>query len=96
MDNITYKINDLENIEALISASNAVYTGMPDEANLYHNSKDWMDKVLSDGYLITAYMDNKIVGFALCEKKTIKLSTSGTPEYCLIIAAKEFGMKCTT
>ena len=70
--NTTLHINRLEELDKALKISNQVFEPSPEETQKYHNKNDWLNKINNDGLLITAWDDNKMVGFSVCYSKEQK------------------------
>lgn len=83
MNSIEYKINDLSDPDSVIEISKNIFSPSWTEADKYHKKEDWIEKINSGGLLVVTYIDNKLVGFAMCyvkNKDTLHIWLGGVLE----------------
>lgn len=68
MENIILNINKLNEIDEVMSVAKYVFKPNKEEIEKYHKKEDWLNKI-KNGSLVSALIDNKIVGFAVCYRK---------------------------
>ncbi len=68
MENIILNINKIDQIDEVMDVANLVFKPNKEEKEKYHKKEDWLNKI-KNGLLISASVDNKIVGFAICYQK---------------------------
>lgn len=68
MDDIVLRLNKAEDLDQVLQVSEEVFKPSPQEREKYQKKSDWLEK-MNDGLLISAVVDDKIVGFAICYKK---------------------------
>ena len=68
MEEIILKINNTEDLDEILLVSEAVFKPNEQEREKYENKSDWLEKI-KNGLLVSAVIDNKIVGFSICYKK---------------------------
>jgi len=62
-------INQLEELDEVLAISNEIFEPSSEELQKYHNRDDWSGKLNNGGLMITAWNDNKMVGFSICYPK---------------------------
>lgn len=68
MDEIIVRINKKEDLGSVLKLAEDVFKPNREEKEKYHKKSDWLEK-LNNGLLVTAFVNEKIVGFAICYKK---------------------------
>ena len=63
-----YKLNDLSNIDEIISISKDVFHPSEESILKYHNKEDWLNKIKNKGLLISVYDNDVCIAYALCNK----------------------------
>ncbi|MFA7301241.1 MAG: GNAT family N-acetyltransferase [Candidatus Shapirobacteria bacterium] len=72
MNNIVLNINKIDQIDEVLEVGEEVFKPNKEEKEKYHKKEVWLNKI-ENGLLISASVDNKIVGFAICYKKETDL-----------------------
>jgi len=83
MDDIKIHINQLDELDEVLSVADIVFRPNDEEKAKYHRKDDWLTKI-NNGLMVTASINNKIVGFAICyqKEKTLHIWNVGVlPEY---------------
>ncbi|MDO8503343.1 MAG: GNAT family N-acetyltransferase [bacterium] len=66
---IALHTNQLQELDQALEISNQIFDPSPKELQKYHDKNDWLNKINNGGLLVTAWNDNKIVGFSICHPK---------------------------
>ena len=66
---ITIKKNNINDLDRILLLSKKVFNPTPEEIIKYHNKEDWVSKIENRGLLLSASIDNDLIGFAICYKK---------------------------
>lgn len=69
MEDLKIEINKLDLIDKVLDTAKTVFNPSKEELEKYHRKEMWVDKVESGGLLVTATVNNIVVGFAICERK---------------------------
>lgn len=62
-------VNQLNELDDVLEVASSVFNPNEEEKQKYHSKEDWKQKVENDGLLISASINNKIIGFAICYLK---------------------------
>ena len=68
MNEINIRVNKKEDLDSVLQLAEQVFNPNSEEKEKYHKRSDWQEK-LDNGLLVSAFIGEKIVGFAICYKK---------------------------
>jgi ribosomal protein S18 acetylase RimI-like enzyme len=68
MGEIILRVNKKEDLDVVLQLAEEVFKPNKEEKQKYHKKSDWQEK-LDNGLLVSAFVGEKIVGFAICYKK---------------------------
>ncbi len=66
---INLHVNQLNELDDVLKIASEVFNPDVEKKQKYHNKEDWKQKVENGGLLISASINNKIIGFAICYLK---------------------------
>lgn len=66
---IDIHINKIDELEKVLNVASEVFKPNEEEKQRYHNKEDWKQKIKNGGLLISASINDKIVGFTICYLK---------------------------
>ncbi len=69
MENTNIEINNLALIDNVLEAAKTVFNPSEEELEKCHRKEMWVNKVESGGLLVTVSVNDRVIGFAICEKK---------------------------
>ena len=68
MNEIRLNINKIEDLDEILEVAEKVFRPNKEEKEKYHQKSIWLERAIN-GLLISAQVDNKIIGFAICYRK---------------------------
>ena len=66
---ITLHQNQVKELEQALRVSIRIFEPSSKEKRKYHNKNNWHKKIVNNGLFITAWKDEKMVGFSICYPK---------------------------
>lgn len=63
------EINPVDKIDAILETAKEVFKPTHDEIIKYHNKEVWINKVKNGGLLLTISNSDRVVAFAICDKR---------------------------
>ena len=68
MNDVILNINKIEEIDEILEVADKVFKPNKEEKEKYHQKSKWLERT-KDGLLVSAKINNKTVGFAICYRK---------------------------
>lgn len=67
------EINNISIIDLILETAKDIFNPSKEELEKYHKREIWLKKVKDGGLMVSASTDNRIVAFAICEKRNDSL-----------------------